>query len=49
MFGQENFSPQDQQSIIVRFDDTVAGEGVVSVVIFEIRDEHLGGMTVGRP
>jgi hypothetical protein len=37
----KEFRPESVSSLMVTFD---VGEGVVSVVVFELGDEHLGGI-----
>ncbi|KAI0514740.1 hypothetical protein F5B22DRAFT_228656 [Xylaria bambusicola] len=42
MKGTQIFNPQSAESIYVKFAE--GGEGIVSVVMFDLRDEHLGGV-----
>jgi hypothetical protein len=42
--GSRRFDPLQEPSLSVRFDRT--GTGIVSVVLFELGDEHLGGMRI---
>ncbi|RFU73056.1 membrane ptm1 [Trichoderma arundinaceum] len=42
MNGENSFQPTTASSIVVTLD--AAAEGVVSVVVFELGDEHLGGI-----
>ncbi|GAW23808.1 hypothetical protein ANO14919_133850 [Xylariales sp. No.14919] len=42
MGGTDAFNPQSAESVFVKFAE--GDEGVVSVVMFDLRDEHLGGI-----
>lgn len=42
MNGDHAFRPNTASSLVVTFD--AAAEGSVSVVVFELEDEHLGGI-----
>lgn len=43
LYGKDTFDPQSESSITVILEPQNRG-GIVSVVIFELGDEHLGGI-----